>query len=167
MAKERLLPQQLDASSLKSKLVGYYRKASDFSEKTCQVLLHYQQVFDVFKEQAPEYVTAIWGAVKLLLLVVSNKTHIREQIERNLIDFVGKFQLLDIITKFPPSQDVQKAITDSVQVFLTFLTRSMQFMKKNGFRKYSCASQTVKTNLHRSGLQRSRQTMANTIRASC
>lgn len=99
--------------------------------KFCDIAYHYQSLFDVLNNQAPEYTTAVWGAVKLLLLVSVNDAKLKEGVIQTLGEVGHQLSLMKVIVELQPSSEVVKAVT---QVYIdceAFLLEAIMYYNEN------------------------------------
>lgn len=117
---EAKLANQKQIPSWKSKIQS---GLATFSETA----YHYQTIFDVLNNQAPEYTTAIWGAIKILLVVTVNHEKLKQGVLSN-IEKVGKqFALMNVIVDLQPSEQMVKTITTAYSDFIKFLKKAVKY----------------------------------------
>lgn len=116
----------------------YLRKVSEASDEFCEIAMHYQNVFDVLSNTG-DYTSAIWAAVKLLMIYRVNDSELRFQVARHLGNIGELLTELSTFSYAPKTRHMQKAITKTYKLILQFLTQALQYYKENklSMQKYS------------------------------
>ncbi|KAL9118612.1 MAG: hypothetical protein Q9187_004840 [Circinaria calcarea] len=130
-AKEAQIKREARASR-----TPWKRSLSSRYAKFCDIAHYYQSLFDVLNNQAPEYTTAVWGAVKLLLLASVNNAKLKDGVIQTLDEVGSHLSLMKVIVELQPSADMVKAVTqvyDTVAAFKAVIspweTRFQHFVK--------------------------------------
>ena len=96
---------------------------------------HYSQYLDFMVEVAPEYVSLVWGAVKIILLVQVNHEELKDKICNNLENIVGKFEIIDHLPDYIPRRNLVIALADAYAYFSTYLAEAVKYYSKNRAKK--------------------------------
>ena len=100
-------------------------------DKFCATALHYQNIFDVLNEQAPEYTSAIWGAVKILLVASVNNEKLRQEVVKAIEDIGWQFEQMELFVTLQPIKSVVETVTATYKTFIIFLDDALKHYKEN------------------------------------
>lgn len=93
----------------------------------CKTAQHYQKILDVLTEQAPEYTSAIWGAIKILLISSINHEKLKHGVI-SALDTVGdQFALMKVIVDLQPSDLMVQTVTAAYSDFVKFLNKAVKY----------------------------------------
>jgi hypothetical protein len=97
----------------------------------------YVQILDVMVGQAPEYVSLAYGAVKILLVVQVNYEEMKQNVESYMEKIKSKFQLIDHLTAYLPTERLVGAIAKMYDFFNRFLAKALKFYTRSRVSKYN------------------------------
>jgi hypothetical protein len=111
---------------------------------------------DLFISIAPNYVQAVWGSIRILLLVQVRSMELREAVRKHLLDIRDKFRLLDLLQAYCPTTSLIRAVSVAYASYATFLSNAVQYYSRNRWSTFRHSSEVQSTNtLQRSSLIRS------------
>ncbi|KAM0796207.1 hypothetical protein BDR22DRAFT_893540 [Usnea florida] len=93
----------------------------------CETAHHYQAVLDVLNEQAPEYTSAIWGAIKILLMASVNSEKLKQGIHANLQELGRQFGIMRVFVDLQPSETLVQTVIAAYRDFIKFLKKAVKF----------------------------------------
>lgn len=93
----------------------------------CETAHHYQGVFDVLNEQAPEYTSAIWGAIKILLMASVNSEKLKQGIHTHLQELGRQFGIMQVFVDLQPSETLVQIVIAAYTEFIRFLKKAVRF----------------------------------------
>lgn len=105
----------------------------------CKIAHHYQTIFDVLNNQAPEYTTAIWGAIKILLVVSVNHENFKLGVISNIEKVGDQFALMKVIVDLQPSEQMIKTVTRAYSDFINVLKKAVKYYTQCRGCMYTCA----------------------------
>jgi hypothetical protein len=91
----------------------------------------YVQILDVMVGQAPEYVSLAYGAVKILLVVQVNYEEMKQNVEGYMEKIKTKFQMIDHLTTYLPTERLVAAIAKMYGFFNRFLAKALKFYTRS------------------------------------
>lgn len=98
--------------------------------------VYYQKILDVINGQAPEYTTPVWGALKLILLVSTNQSDLREGVEGHLKTIAQQFELMRVLADINPTKTTTDAVIEVYGSFLTFLEEALKYYSEGALSTY-------------------------------
>jgi hypothetical protein len=113
----------------------FLRKVSVQSANFCEIALHYQNVFDVLSN-AGDYTSAIWGAVKLLMIYKVNDKVLQSEVKRRLCSIGEWLTEISTFGCIPKTRLMQHTITKIYARVLDFLSQALKFYKENKLSEY-------------------------------
>ena len=93
----------------------------------CETAHHYQKVLDVLNEQAPEYTSAIWGAIKILLMASVNSEKLKRGIHTHLQELGRQFGIMQVFVDLQPSETLVQIVIAAYRDFIKFLKKAVKF----------------------------------------
>jgi hypothetical protein len=91
----------------------------------------YAPILDVMVGQAPGYVALAYGAVKLVLVVQINYGEMKKNVQEWMHRIKAKFELVDHLTEYFPSQRLVEAIGRMYDAFNRFLAKALKFYTRS------------------------------------
>jgi uncharacterized MAPEG superfamily protein len=85
--------------------------------------------------QAPEYVSLAYGAVKILLVVQVNYEEMKQNVEGYMDKIKTKFQMIDHLTTYLPTERLVAAIAKMYDFFNRFLAKALKFYTRGKISK--------------------------------
>ena len=93
----------------------------------CETAHHYQGVLDVLNEQAPEYTSAIWGAIKILLMASVNSEKLKQGVHTHLEELGRQFGIMQVFVDLQPSETLVQIVIAAYSDFVRFLKKAVKF----------------------------------------
>ena len=93
----------------------------------CETAHHYQGVLDVLNEQAPEYTSAIWGAIKILLMASVNSERLKHGVHTHLQELGRQFGVMQVFVDLQPSEILVQTVIAAYSDFIRFLEKAVKF----------------------------------------
>lgn len=93
----------------------------------CKTAQHYQKMLDFMMEQAPEYTSAIWGAMKILLIPSVNHEKLKQGVISALETVGDQFALMKVIVDLQPSDLMVQTVTAAYVDFIKFLNKAVKY----------------------------------------
>ena len=93
----------------------------------CETAHHYQGVLDVLNEQAPEYTSAIWGAIKILLMASVNSEKLKQRTHTHLQELGRLFGIMRVFVDLQPSERLVQFVIAAYGEFIRFLEEAVKF----------------------------------------
>ena len=106
------------------------RRTSAWFDKFSPVALEYSRLLDVLMNQCPEYVTAAWGAMKILLLAQVNHAKLKENVESYLIAIGERLGLVNQLVCYSPTDKMVEAVALLYASFSKFLVTALRCYSK-------------------------------------
>ncbi|KAH6855842.1 hypothetical protein B0I37DRAFT_365964 [Chaetomium sp. MPI-CAGE-AT-0009] len=94
----------------------------------------YAQILDVMVGQAPEYVALAYGAIRIILVIQVNYEEMKQNVEEWMERIKSKFDLVDHLTTYFPSQRLVDAMTRMYDAFNRFLAKALKFYTRSRLR---------------------------------
>jgi hypothetical protein len=91
----------------------------------------YAQILDVMVGQAPEYVALAYGAVKILLVAQVNYEEMKQNVEGYMDKIRIKFQMIDHLTAYLPTERLVNTIAKMYDFFNRFLAKALKFYTRS------------------------------------
>lgn len=129
LAKEKHAQKQ-GASDEPSSFRQRFRRARAATSAT---VLQYCAHVDFIAGVCPNYVQAVWGSVRLLLVAETNHSKLRSSVEQNLIGMSNKFALIETLTVYVPTGQMVKALTSAYSAYGRFLEKAVKYYGENRF----------------------------------
>lgn len=93
----------------------------------CETAQHYQKTLDILNEQAPEYTSAIWGAIKILLIPSFNHEKLKQGVIAALQSVGDQFALMKVIVDLQPTELMVQTVTAAYSDFIKFLKKAVKY----------------------------------------
>lgn len=113
----------------------WQKKLSSGLHTFCETVLHYEKVLDVLNEQAPIYTSAVWGAIKILLMANVNNDALKKRVMAYLEEIGQQFRLMKVIVDLQPSEEMINAVTAAYKDFAMFLEKAVKYYLERASRK--------------------------------
>lgn len=110
-------------------------KTRSVTSQFCETALYYQNIFDVINEQAPEYTSAAWGALKILLLLSVNSEQLKQNVTAYLQEIAEQYKILEVISEMKPQKPIADAVTSTYKDFLEFLKEALKYYRQGRLSK--------------------------------
>ena len=99
-------------------------------DKFCASAYNYSTMIDVLVNQAPEYTSLAWGAIKFLLIVNINSQELKESVAQVLGDIGDKFRMVKCFLDLFPSREMVEHVCGAYEQFSQFLTKAVSYYKE-------------------------------------
>ena len=106
---------------------GWKAKLQSGLSTFCETAHHYQRVLDVLNEQAPEYTSAIWGAIKILLIASVNSERLKQGVLTHLEEVGRQFGIMQVFVDLQPSGNMVQTVTAAYNDFIKFLKKAIKY----------------------------------------
>ena len=113
----------------------WQKKLSSSLHTFCETILHYEKVLDVLNEQAPMYTSALWGAIKILLIANINNDKLKQSVKTYLEEIGEQFRLMQVVVNLQPSEGMVNAVTAAYKDFASFLGTAVKYYLESRSRK--------------------------------
>ena len=80
-----------------------------------------------WKKQAPEYTSAIWGAIKILLVPSVNHEKLKQGVISALETVGDPFAIMKVIVDLQPSELLVQTLTAAYSDFVKFLNKAVKY----------------------------------------
>jgi hypothetical protein len=108
----------------------FLRQVSEQSDNFCEIALHYQNAFDVLSN-AGDYTSAIWGAVKILMIYRVNDKNLKSEVKAHLRTIGVRLTEISAFTCLPKNRMMQQTITSIYSHVLEFLSEALKYYKES------------------------------------
>lgn len=92
---------------------------------------------DLFVDQAPEYVSLTWGAIKILMVVQISNQELKDSVHMHLRLITRKFDLVDHLPDFIPQKNLITAVSEAYGLFSKFLAKAIKYYSECRACKYT------------------------------
>ncbi|CAG8983102.1 hypothetical protein HYALB_00004544 [Hymenoscyphus albidus] len=82
---------------------------------------------DLFVGQAPEYVSLVWGAIKILMIAQINNQELKENVHSHLKNIARIFELVDQLPDLIPQKNLVEAVSEAYGLFSKFLAKAVKY----------------------------------------
>lgn len=79
-------------------------------EKFCNVALEYSKLLDVVFNESHEYVSIVWGVIKVLLVANINHARLREKVEEHLISIGEQAAIVNHFIFYNPTEKMVESV---------------------------------------------------------
>lgn len=104
-------------------------------KEAAEVAYEYTKLLDVVTNQAPEYVSAAYGAVKILLVMQINY----EELKRNVREYMERikttFDMVDHLTVYIPTANLVNSVSQMYNLFNRFLAKALRLYTQSRARE--------------------------------
>ena len=114
-----------------------------------EVAYEYSKVMDLLVEQAPEYVSLVWGAIKIVLVVQINHEELKQKVREYMEQIKSRFEIVDHLTAYMPISNLVTSVAKAYELFSRFLAKSVKYYSLNRFRKCPTLLKQEPTLIHR------------------
>ena len=119
---------------------GWRAKLNSSLTTFCETVYYYQKILDVLNQQAPEYSTAIWGAIKLLLLCTVNNEKLKKGVREHLDNIGHYFSIMSVFVDVQPTGAMVQRVTAAYTDFIIFLKKAVKYYTQNVASQYIMSS---------------------------
>lgn len=116
---------------------GMLGRIKNGCQKFSEAAYPYTQIMDVFVGQAPEYVGLVYGAVKILLVAHISHAELKEKVKENMEVIKTKFEIMDHLTDYHPSERLVLALGRFYDCFQRFVAKALKFYCRSRLSKRS------------------------------
>jgi hypothetical protein len=113
----------------------WMQKLNVVTNQFCETVLYYERVLDVLNSQAPQYTSAVWAAIKILLLYSVNNKRLKTQIPNQLQDIGKLLSQLEAISSLHPIKPIIDEVTRTYQDLVNFLREALKYYNESRFGK--------------------------------
>ncbi|KAI4864058.1 hypothetical protein F4820DRAFT_459078 [Hypoxylon rubiginosum] len=96
-------------------------KTRKWLQRTAETICHYGTVLDVFVQHHPEYVSLVWGTMKLLFMSVMNHAETLKLLAKSISQVAGRLPRINILSLLYPTEQMRSAVEDLYSCILSFL----------------------------------------------
>ena len=114
---------------------GALAKVQACWRKTCQETYRYSEIVDLMVGAAPEYVSLVWGAIKIVFVVQIRYDELKQNIKDHMEDIRSRFEIIDHLTAYIPQRNLVEKVTRAYDLFALFLAKALKFYKRAKFSK--------------------------------
>ncbi|KAK0629142.1 hypothetical protein B0T17DRAFT_633566 [Bombardia bombarda] len=123
-------------SRVKFETPGKFSKAAKWLRQFSEGIYHYSNILDVFVQHHPEYVSLVWGAMKLLFGGVVNHETTTKLLAKSLTQISECLPGVQLVSKLYPTPRMSKAIEELYSYILKFLTRAYEWYNEGKARRF-------------------------------
>ena len=102
-----------------------------------EVAYEYSKVMDLLVEQAPEYVSLVWGAIKIVLVVQINHEELKQKVKEHMDQIKIRFEIVDHLTAYMPKANLVTSVAKAYELFSRFLAKAVKYYSLNRFSEWS------------------------------
>ena len=102
-----------------------------------EVTYEYSKIMDVLVNQAPEYVSLVWGAIKIVLVVQINHQELKQKVKEYMEQIKAKFEIIDHLTAYMPKANLVVSVAKAYELFSRFLAKAVKYYSLNRFSERS------------------------------
>ena len=114
-----------------------------------EVTYEYSKVMDLLVDQAPEYVSLVWGAIKIVLVVQINHEELKQKVKEYMEQIKIKFEIVDHLTAYMPKANIVTSIAKAYELFSRFLAKAVKYYSLNRLSERSTMPKQQLTLIHR------------------
>ena len=101
-----------------------------------EVIYEYSKIMDVLIQQAPEYVSLVWGAIKIILVVQINHQELKLKVKEYMEHIKIRFEIIDHLTAYMPKANLVVSVAKAYELFSRFLAKAVKYYSLNRLSKY-------------------------------
>jgi hypothetical protein len=116
-----------------SKILGRFKSGC---KEAAEVAYEYTKLLDVFFNQAPEYVSAAYGAVKILLVMQVNYEELKQNVKKYMGRIKTTFDMVDHLTVYMPTSSLVNNISHMYDLFNRFLAKAIKLYSRSRARGF-------------------------------
>ncbi|KAJ4169749.1 hypothetical protein NW754_005897 [Fusarium falciforme] len=103
-------------------------------QRVSETICHYSQVLDVFVQHHPEYVSLVWGTMKLVFICAVNHTETLELLSTSLLEVSQRLPRAKALSMLYPSKEIRVAVERLYAAILEFLLMTHSWLNESKFR---------------------------------
>ncbi|KAL7790948.1 hypothetical protein V8C37DRAFT_382944 [Trichoderma ceciliae] len=103
---------------------GKGSKTTKWLQRTAERVMHYSNVFDVFAQHHPEYVSLAWGTMKFLLKVVSEHEKTVKLLAKSIAQIAENLPRVHLSSNLYPTDRMRRAVEELYASILKFLMKA-------------------------------------------
>ena len=96
-----------------------------------EVTYEYSKIMDTLANQAPEYVSLAWGAMKIILVTQINHEELKQKVKQCMEQIKLKFEMIDHLTELVPRANLVAAVAKVYELFSRFLAKAVKYYAMN------------------------------------
>ena len=96
-----------------------------------EVTYEYSKIMDTLANQAPEYVSLAWGAMKIILVTQINHEELKQKVKQYMEHIKLKFEMIDHLTELVPRANLVAAVAKVYELFSRFLAKAVKYYSMN------------------------------------
>ncbi|KAK1722465.1 uncharacterized protein BDZ83DRAFT_420047 [Colletotrichum acutatum] len=131
-----------DAQSLVTATLEKYKatkassKVRGWLERTSEIICHYGTILDVFVQHHPEYVSLVWGAIKLIFGSVVNHAETLKIVAKSTCEVGMRLSRVKIVSTLYPTANMRVAVENLYSCILEFLLIAHSWCKESKLRHF-------------------------------
>ena len=98
-----------------------------------EVTYEYSKMMDLLVAQAPEYVSLVWGAIKIVLVVQINHEELKQKVKEYMEQIKIRFEIVDHLTAYMPKANLVTSVAKAYELFSRFLAKAVKYYSLNRF----------------------------------
>ena len=106
-------------------------KIRDGCRAFSEVTYEYSKIMDALVGQAPEYVSLVWGAMKIILVTQINHEELKQKVKQCMEQIKLKFEMIDHLTELTPRANLVAAVAKVYELFSRFLAKAVKYYSMN------------------------------------
>ncbi|KAG8530429.1 uncharacterized protein KY384_004931 [Bacidia gigantensis] len=125
-----LFQQMAKKASEKQQKRGIERQGTRWHGNFSAVALEYTKLLDVVMNQSPEYASAAWGALKILLVAQISHSKLKDNVEAYLLAIGERIGLVNQLLCYTPTDKMVEAVGLLYASFSQFLGKALRCYSK-------------------------------------
>ncbi|KAL2693600.1 hypothetical protein Neosp_000160 [[Neocosmospora] mangrovei] len=115
-------------------------KTREWLQRFSETICHYSQVLDVFVQHHPEYVSLVWGTMKLLFVAkVGRRTAVNHAetlklLSKSLLEVAQRLPRVEVLSMLHPTEQIRLALESLYAAILEFLLIAHAWCNESKFR---------------------------------
>ncbi|KAI1412296.1 hypothetical protein F5Y13DRAFT_45773 [Hypoxylon sp. FL1857] len=108
-------------------------KARKWLQRASETICHYGNILDVFVQHHPEYVSLVWGTMKLLFTSVVNHSETLKLLAKNIYQVALRLPRVKILSILYPTEQMRLAVESLYSCILEFLLMAYGWCNESKF----------------------------------
>ncbi|KAF5013003.1 hypothetical protein FDECE_950 [Fusarium decemcellulare] len=108
-------------------------KPRKWLQRCSEMICHYSTVLDVFAQHHPEYVSLVWGSVKVLFISAVNHGETLKLLSKSLVQVAQRLPQVEILSTLYPTKQIRLAVETLYAGILEFLLIAHSWCKESKF----------------------------------
>ncbi|KAI1759878.1 hypothetical protein GGR53DRAFT_512112 [Hypoxylon sp. FL1150] len=109
-------------------------KTRKWLQRTSETICHYATVLDVFVQHHPEYVSLVWGTMKLLFVSAVNHAETLKLLAKSISQVAVRLPRINILSILYPTEQMRLAVENLYSCILNFLLMAHAWCNESKFR---------------------------------